>query len=106
LTIRKGDGDRAISGTREAPFSKDRVPTFIGSTLIAIAVSAFPRGLVDATAGVALAALCRIAAVRLFGADQAVTDDPAGSGNRAGVVAPHPSRRASVNHRRPRPTLA
>jgi hypothetical protein len=82
------------------------VPTFIGSTLIAIAVSAVRQSVVDLIADVAPAALCRIAAVRLFGADQAATDDPAGSGNRAGVVAAHPSRRASVNHRRPGPTLA
>ena len=43
---------------------------------------------VDVIAGVALAALCWIAAVRLFGADQAATDDlVAGSRRSAGVAA-------------------
>ena len=44
--------------------------------------------IVDVIAGVALAALCWIAAVRLFESDQAATDDlVAGSRRSAGVAA-------------------
>jgi hypothetical protein len=77
------------------------VPTFIGSTLIAIAVSAFPRGLVDATAGVALAALCRIAAVRLFRTDRAPRTIRFRQSRRRRSASPFPSRKREPSQAAP-----
>ena len=54
---------------------------------------------VDVIAGVVFAALCWIAAARLFGADQAATDDLVAGSRRSGS----PFHRASVNDHRPRP---
>jgi hypothetical protein len=76
------------------------VPTFIGSTLIAIAVSAARQSVVDLIADVAPAALCRIAAVRLFRAGQAATDDPRQSRRRGGG-SPFPSRKREPSQAAP-----